>query len=283
MQSYKKVFKTKRLHLKPLFEDFDITKIGYVTKNQFTRLLKQYDLIPNSEQQFNLVLKKYMDKGNLNEVNYYQFIRDIDEYNEDSKAISQSYATSFVGFRKKPRPNNATISNELPKDLDDLLGRLGRKVKEERIRLSDFLRDFDKLRHGNVSKQQFRLALGMAKLPLSESEFSLILEHFECPDKAGFIRWKDFTDTIDNVFNQHRLEKVPPNQEVKLASTNFLYTRPQITEEEKGTADKIKEEFINFRLANRLEPKQFFENWDKLNRWKVSPKQFRQVLATLGF
>lgn len=66
MRSYKNVFKTKRLHLKPLFEDFDITKIGYVTKNQFTRLLKQYDLIPSNEQQYNLVLKKYMDKGNLN-------------------------------------------------------------------------------------------------------------------------------------------------------------------------------------------------------------------------
>lgn len=26
-----------------------------------------------------------------------------------------------------------------------------------------------------------------------------------------------------------------------------------------------------------------FENWDKLNRWKVSAKQFRQVLATVGF
>lgn len=26
-----------------------------------------------------------------------------------------------------------------------------------------------------------------------------------------------------------------------------------------------------------------FENWDKLNRLKVSPKQFRQVLATVGF
>ena len=48
-------------------------------------------------------------------------------------------------------------------------------------------------------------------------------------------------------------------------------------------AEKIKSEFTEFRLSNRLEPKQFFENWDKLNRWKVSPKQFRQVLATLGF
>lgn len=34
---------------------------------------------------------------------------------------------------------------------------------------------------------------------------------------------------------------------------------------------------------HRLEPKQLFENWDKLNRLKISPKQFKQVLNTLGF
>ena len=44
--------------MKPQFEDFDITKIGYVTKNQFTRLLKRFDLIPDNENQFNLLLKK---------------------------------------------------------------------------------------------------------------------------------------------------------------------------------------------------------------------------------
>lgn len=70
-----------------------------------------------------------MDKGNLNEVNYYQFIRDVDKYNEDSKVISKTYADSFIGFQKKPRPNKATISSEIPKDLEDLLGRLRRKVK----------------------------------------------------------------------------------------------------------------------------------------------------------
>jgi Ca2+-binding EF-hand superfamily protein len=240
LRSYQIAFRNKRLHMKPLFEDFDITKIGYVTKNQFTRLLKQEDLIPNNERQFNLLLKKYMDKGNLNEVNYYQFIRDIDQYNEDSKTISKNYADSFIGFRHEPRVSNATISNETPQDLNDLLGRIGRKVKEERIRVSDFLRDFDKLRHGNISKQQFRLALNMAKLPLSESEFTLILNNFECENKPGFIRWKDFTDTIDKVFNQRNLEKVSPNQPVELAKTDFLYTRPQITEAEKALAEKIK-------------------------------------------
>ena len=100
LNSYKIAFKNQRLHLKPSFEDFDITKIGYVTKNQFTRILKQFNLIPPEERQYNLLLKMYMDKGNLNEVNYYQFIRDVDIYNEDSKIIAQTYADSFVGYKK---------------------------------------------------------------------------------------------------------------------------------------------------------------------------------------
>lgn len=62
---FKEAIKTKRLHLKPQFEDFDITKIGYVTKNQFCRILKRFDLVPPSETLTNLLLKKYMDRGNL--------------------------------------------------------------------------------------------------------------------------------------------------------------------------------------------------------------------------
>lgn len=37
--------------------------------------------MPKNEKQFNLLLKKYMDRGNLSEVNYYQFIQDVDKYN----------------------------------------------------------------------------------------------------------------------------------------------------------------------------------------------------------
>ncbi len=32
-----------------------------------------------------------------------------------------------------------------------------------------------------------------------------------------------------------------------------------------------------------MDIKQFFQDWDKLGRYKVSPKQFRQVLATAYF
>ena len=57
----------------------------------------------------------------------------------------------------------------MPEDLQDLMGRIRNKVREQRIRVPEFMRDFDKLRHGNITQDQFRLCLNMAKLPLSES------------------------------------------------------------------------------------------------------------------
>lgn len=39
-----------------------------------------------------------MDRGNMNEVNYYEFIRDIDCYNVDDKNISLSHTTNFKSF-----------------------------------------------------------------------------------------------------------------------------------------------------------------------------------------
>ncbi len=153
--------------MKPQFEDFDITKIGYVTKNQFCRILKRFDLVPPSETLTNLLLKKYMDRGNLDEVNYYEFIRDVDQYGEVGLNLSKTHTDTFKDFLYKPRESKATIRSESADDLTDLLARLRRLVREKRIRVSEFMRDFDKLRHGNITKEQFRLAMNMAQLPLS--------------------------------------------------------------------------------------------------------------------
>ena len=283
LRGYQEVITTKRLHLKPRFEDFDITKIGYVTKNQFCRILKQFDLTPPNEQLTNLLLKKYMDKNNLDEVNYYEFIRDVDRYGEIGLNLSKTHTDRFADYKYKPRESKATIRFQAPDDLTDLLARLRRTVKEKRIRVSDFMRDFDKLRHGNITKEQFRLTMNMAMLPLSEQEFQQICKGFACENKAGYIRWKDFTDCVDEVFGTKQLERHAPNEPIPLPSTKLNYGRRGITADELALANKIKADFKEYQLINRLDTKQMFENWDKLNRWKVSPKQFRQVLATIGF
>jgi len=83
--------------------------------------------------------------------------------------ISKTHTDTFKDFNYQPRNSKATIRHQRPENLEDLLSRLRRLIKEKRIRVSEFMRDFDKLRHGNITKQQLRLALNMAQLPLSDS------------------------------------------------------------------------------------------------------------------
>lgn len=69
---------SNRILLKPSFQDFDRTKSCHVTDQQFQRVLKNLGLQPGSDQVLNLITRKYLDKGNSREVNYFSFCADVD-------------------------------------------------------------------------------------------------------------------------------------------------------------------------------------------------------------
>ena len=70
--------KNKRILIKPQLEDYDKTKSCHITAEQFRRVLKELKLIPPDEKLFQLLLRKYLDHGNIREVNYFKFCADID-------------------------------------------------------------------------------------------------------------------------------------------------------------------------------------------------------------
>jgi Ca2+-binding EF-hand superfamily protein len=123
----------------------------------------------------------------------------------------------------------------------------------------------------------------MAGLPLSESEFNLIVNNFSDPDKNDYVRWKDFCDAVEQVFTVKNLEKVNPADELIKSNIEFHYGRKGMDEQEVRMAERVKINFRRFCTATRLDIKQFFQDWDRLGRNKVTPKQFRQVLATVNF
>ncbi len=47
----------------------------------------------------------------------------------------------------------------------------------------------------------------MAKIVLSGVEFELLCEHFRAPKEGRHVRWRDFSDSIDEVFTKKGLEK----------------------------------------------------------------------------
>ena len=276
----KKEIQTRRVLLKPHFKDFDITNNGYVTRSQFLRVLSQFDIYPKDEY-LDIILKCYSDNGNLNEVNYYEFCKDVDGPDEVTQAINTLHASQF----KVPLTKNEKepyIYKDSSESIQEVLARIQKKVKEERIRISEFLRDFDRLRSGTITNAQFRIGMNMAKLPLSNSDFVTITEYFRVPEKAGYLLWNDFCDAVDQVFNVKRLE-MNPNREAEIQFSQHKKTRDTMSPADMDLANKVIEKFKFFTRATRLYIKQFFQDWDHLGRNKVSPKQFRQVLATVKF
>ena len=122
----------------------------------------------------------------------------------------------------------------------------------------------------------------MAQIPLSESEFNMLTHEFAEPDRQNYMRWRDFCDKVDEVFNIKQLEKDPYRETFTPLQIN-LTSRQMMTPDEIKCAEKVIEKFKYFCFATRLYVKQFFQDWDALGRNKVTPKQFRQVLVTVRF
>jgi hypothetical protein len=98
------------------------------------------------------------------------------------------------------------VVRNAPDDIDDVIARIRSKCKQQGIRIAEFFRDFDRLRSGFITAAQFRIGLTMAKCPISQGEFTHLSEHFKAPKEGAHIRWRDFSDQVDEVFTSKGLE-----------------------------------------------------------------------------
>ena len=78
LSEMRRIVLANRVLLKPSFQDFDRSKCCHVTDQQFARVLKNLGIMPPSELVFQLIIRKYFDKGNTKEVNYFSFCADVD-------------------------------------------------------------------------------------------------------------------------------------------------------------------------------------------------------------
>jgi len=289
-----KLVLTQRFHMKPFFQAFDTTQCGYVTKTQFTRVLSQVGLKP-TDAAMNIILKFYMNKGNVDEVNYVDFVNDVDQpetiYLIEAKDVSLQTVQRLMEKSEEKKKAKAQIVSRVPDDIEDVLSLIRSKVKQERIRLAEFLRDFDKLRSGAITQTQFRLGLKMGKVELSNPEFDALCEHFAATI-PGKVRWRDFLDKIEEVFTLKGLEQTP-TLTVEEAKVEMKYGKQAPSEQQAAiclkVTDKFSYQFIlktlysQFLVRENLDIKSFFQEWDRHRHFKVSPKQFRQVLASCKF
>ena len=88
--------------------------------------------------------------------------------------------------------------------VDSALMRLKKLVFKNRVRVKDFIMDFDKLRTGFVHPNHFLSALSMAKIDkeLSPAELQAIADAYTVPRSPSLIMvdYKTFLDDVETVF-----------------------------------------------------------------------------------
>jgi len=236
--------KAERILLKPGFMDFDRSQQLHITQHQFLRVLKSLGLMPNNQGVYDLIIRKYCDRGTSAEVNYWKFCMALDKPEDifpgyvpkiapDAPVYtrgippaihspffsSQTDALDVINNRyEQPR---VEISND-PSDVEDRLRSL---VVMKRVRIEQFFLDFDKLRKGHVTKNQFSSILSQLNFNFTQDEYNSLAKKYETNDPERFFNYVAFVASINKAFTTTGIEKVPTARVAAVTQNDTLLAR----------------------------------------------------------
>ena len=261
----------RRILAKPCFQDFDKHNNGHITKSQFRQCLATLDLHADADEVTAIEHKFSDDIG----FNYLQFLNElipkrpeIPKYKEHLKELQAANA------QKKPREIDALT------ELNSILLKIKTKVCKERIRVYEFMKDYDKLKTGCLSAYNFERALDLAGLELKESEMKILASYYASFTHPGFINYVAFSDEIESIFTLKNLEKNPLTTPTPFKPP-VEWQQNTLSEEEdivyNMTMNRVAEQVRKTRT--QLFP--LFEDYDRVHNGTVSQSQFHRVLSEL--
>ena len=138
---------------------------GHVTRPQFRQCMTMVELHITEAEMEALEARYVNDVG----FNYLEFLRDL----QPQDPVKPMYVERLKELRLTNEKTK--LPERDPKsDLEAILLKLKTKVFKERMRVHEWMRDYDKLRSGRMLKGHFRRALDMCKFELNESELAIL-------------------------------------------------------------------------------------------------------------
>ena len=320
----RKRVEVRRVLVKPLFSDYGdwshSTKIiDHMTRQQMVQSLSRFGVELTTEDQA-LLFDRYDTLG-LGTVNYVALVRDIDAYEQFSGRQQTQHvfpqdpdylsATRLVqGFRNDKtiagpmvnvQPGRPPTSNDQPSlkqgsalphppDLATLLGKLQRTAVQQRLRVEESFKDFDRHRDGSITVPQFQSAVAMTWgkfTPLTQGELELLVRTYAVDRSGqGHVAWKAFVSDVNKVFNADKLEKTPYAPVPPLVA-NLPMPKRVLSPGEEAAVEAILGRMRHHCHVRRVLVKPFFTDCEYNRRSSrvvdhVTKTQFGQVLSRLG-
>ena len=116
--------------------------------------------------------------------------------------------TLFKGYSKPESvtelPKIVAVSRK-PIDVQEILQQFRWTIKNNGLRVSEFFRDFDRLRLHSIKKNDFIRGLAGIHLSLSEEEYAAVANYYEDPKRQECSRWTDFKRDMHNAYQMKQL------------------------------------------------------------------------------
>ena len=261
----------RRVLTKPVFQDFDRHNNGHVTKAQFRQCLTILELHTTEPEMAALEAKFCNDVG----FNYLQFLQEL----EPKETPQFMYEKRLEELRLTNTGKKLPELN-IAEDLEGVMMKVKTKVSKERVRVLEFLRDYDKLRSGRILKTSFRRALDLCRFELKESEVCILEDKYQSQGYPDFVDYLKFCDDVESIFTFKELEKAPlqevtqfkPPEEWELNKLEPA-AEQQFAVCMDGIAEKVRK--------HRMQLYPLFEDYDRVHNGTVSQSQFRRVLSEL--
>jgi Ca2+-binding EF-hand superfamily protein len=179
----------------------------------------------------------------------------------------------------------AVVRSERASPADMVEGRIQRRVFQDRIRLLEFFRDFDRHNCGLITPSQFTSGLAMTSLRLSAAEGEALIARYRVARGDGRVRYRDFCAAMDAVFTTDALEAdplaaLPP---IRLETAAPEEAHPELTTEEEERCAYLLHRLSDIVAQERIHLPPFFKDFDRLlgSLGKVTPSHFARILSTM--
>ncbi|KAJ3183990.1 hypothetical protein HDU85_001841 [Gaertneriomyces sp. JEL0708] len=317
--------RVRQVSVKPFFTEFDRLRTGYITKSQFSQSLHYLGIPLHDAQIQALGKKylraltpvlsavdeeAVVERGTFagttvidgatvdyakdatggssymqdltRRICYTALLRDLDEkMTRNLESVDDSKAPSINSFRKGPMGVQMLSALELQK----LILRLKTKVKTERIRVIDFMRDFDHLRHGTITIEEFKRVLKVLFLDLNDKELSSLAIAYISPGDHRLVKYTIFSDDMESVHTRRDLERNPTAEPYPFPSAKdyAIQMEPdELTGQERLVLDAVVERLRTNIRQKRVDILKHWEDFDQVNEGTIAASQLRSVLTSMG-
>ncbi|KAI8916058.1 hypothetical protein EDD86DRAFT_250783 [Gorgonomyces haynaldii] len=297
LQSIRNHLRIRQWSVKPFFRDFDklCTGTGHVTKAQFRRCLA-YMKCDVSDEEFEILCKRWTQSPSglesdhskpqtymaslAESICYIPFLEELDAGLEQDEKQALAEQKQVTSKQEQQDQSNREFAFE------KLLMKIKIKTKTERIRVADFLSDFDHLRKGYISKNSFRRAIKVVFPDLTVQDLELLESKFECETDSQCVYYRKFANTVDAVFTKQDLVKNPTEEpEIFDVYSNGWEAdpfEPKLTKEEEQILQRVMSRIHSRVKSRRIDALSYMEDYDFVKEGTITVNQFRSVLNSMN-